>query len=160
MNVLIIVAIIFGGVLFALAFFTKRRFGVLGLALTAGATLSGLWANELTPYVQQAGLELVAPPLETVVAAGLILLPATALLFSGPTVHKFPQKVVGAALFALLALAFMLEPLGNALVLEGDGKTAFGYLTDYRGWIITAGILYALFDLLFVKTLKHDKEHH
>lgn len=159
MNVLIILAIIFG-VLFALAFLTKRRFGVLGLALTAGATLSGLWTSELTPYVQQAGLELVAPPLETVVAAILTLLPAVALLFSGPTIHKMPQKIFGAALFALLALAYMLEPLGDALILEGQGKVVFEYLTQYHVWIITVGILYALFDLLFVKTPKIDKEHH
>ncbi|RYZ86966.1 MAG: hypothetical protein EOO68_28220 [Moraxellaceae bacterium] len=158
MNVLIIIAIIFA-VLFALAFFAKRRFGVLGLALTAGATLSGLWANELTPYIRQAGLELVAPPLETVVAIVLILLPAVVLLFSGPKVHKLSQKVFSAALFALLALAYMVEPLESALILEGEAKMLFGYLNDYHGWIITAGIVYALFDLLFVKTPKIDKEH-
>ncbi len=158
MNVLIIIAIIFA-VLLALAFFTKRRFGVLGLALTAGATLSGLWANELTPYIRQAGLELVAPPLETVVAIVLILLPAVVLLFSGPKVHKLSQKVFSGALFALLALAYMVEPLGSALILEGEAKMLFDYLNDYHGWIITAGIVYALFDLLFVKTPKIDKEH-
>ncbi|RYX79201.1 hypothetical protein EON76_00575 [bacterium] len=158
MNALIILAIIFG-VLFTLVFVTKRRFGMLGLALTAGATLSGLWASDLTPYVQQAGLDLVAPPLETVISVVLILLPAVALLFSSPKVHKLRQKLISATLFALLALGFMQESLGTALVLEGQGKVVFGYLTQYHGWIITVGIVYALFDLLFVKTPKIDKEH-
>ena len=54
MNVVIVVSIILVA-LFALAFFTKRRFGVLGLALAAGAMLSELWAAELTPFVQKAG---------------------------------------------------------------------------------------------------------
>jgi hypothetical protein len=157
MNVVIIILILVA-LLFAVAFFTRRRFGVLGLALTAGAMLSGLWAQDLTPYIQQAGVELVAPPLQSVVAAIVILLPAIVLLFSGPTYHKMWQKVVGSGIFALLALAFLLEPLGGALVLDDNGQKVYSFLADNRTWIITGGILYALFDLLAVKTPKHTKE--
>ena len=148
-------------VLFALAFFTKRRFGLLGLALTAGATLSAMWAATLTPYIRQAGLDLVAPPLQSVVAAGIIVLPAVVLLFSGPMYTKVWQRVIGSALFALLAMALLFESLGSALVLQGEGQTVYALLGQYRTWIITAGILLALFDLLIVKAPKHvDKEKH
>ncbi len=159
MNVAIVLLILLT-VLFALTFFTKRRFGVLGLALTAGATLSGLWTPDVVPIVQQAGVELVAPPLSSVVAAAIILLPAVVLLFSGPTYSSKLQRAIGSLVFSLLALAFMLEPLGGALVLEGDGKRLFDILVEYRVWIITAGILLALADLLFVKTPKISKEKH
>ena len=159
MNVAIVLLILLA-VLFALTFFTKRRFGVLGLALTAGATLSGLWTPDVVPIVQQAGVELVAPPLSSVVAAAIILLPAVVLLFSGPTYSSRLQRAIGALVFSLLALTFMLEPLGGALVLEGDGKRLFDILVEYRVWIITAGILLALADLLFVKTPKISKEKH
>jgi hypothetical protein len=157
MNVIVIILILVA-LLFAAAFFTKRRFGVLGLALTAGATLSKLWATDLTPYVQNAGVKLIAPPLESVVAAVVILLPAIVLLFSGPTYHKLWQKIVGSAVFALLAIAFLLGPLGNALVLEGNGQTIYVFLVNNQTWIITGSILYALFDVLAVKTPKHKKE--
>lgn len=153
MNVAIVVVIVLA-VLFALAFFTKRRFGVLGLALTAGATLSTLWATELTPIVEKSGFMITAPPMETVVAVVVVLLPAVVLLFSGPTYHKLSQRVVGAAAFALLASAFLLEPLGNALVLTGDSQDVYTFLVDNRVYIITAGILFALFDLLTVKSAK------
>ena len=159
MNVAIVLLILLA-VLFALTFFTKRRFGVLGLALTAGATLSSLWTPDVVPIVQQAGVELVAPPLSSVVAAAIILLPAVVLLFSGPTYSSKLQRAIGSLVFSLLALAFMLEPLGGALVLEGDGKRLFDILVEYRVWIITAGILLALADLLFVKTPKISKEKH
>lgn len=159
MNVAIVLLILLT-VLFALTFFTKRRFGVLGLALTAGATLSGLWTPDVVPIVQQAGVELVAPPLSSVVAAAIILLPAVVLLFSGPTYSSKLQRAIGSLVFSLLALAFMLEPLEGALVLEGDGKRLFDILVEYRVWIITAGILLALADLLFVKTPKISKEKH
>lgn len=159
MNIVIIVLVLVA-LLFALAFFTRRRFGVLGLALAAGAMLSKTWAPELTPYVRQAGVQLVAPPLESVIAAALIVLPAVLLLFSGPTYHAMWQKVVGSAVFALLALSFLLEPLGGALVLTGDSQAVYAFLIDNRSWIITGGILYALVDLLMVHTPKRHKESH
>ena len=159
MNLVVIVLILIA-LLFCLAFFTKRRFGVLGLALAAGAMLSETWAPGLTPYVRDAGVQLVAPPLENVIAAALILLPAILLLFSGPTYHTLWQKFIGSAVFALLALSFLLEPLGGALVLTGDSRTAYDFLIQHRTWIITGGILYALVDLLMVKTPRHAKESH
>ena len=158
MNIVIVVLVILA-VLFTVAYFTKRRFGVLGLALTAGAMLSEMWAETVTPYIEQAGLEIVAPPLETVVASVLILLPAVLLLFSGPTYSKVIQRIIGAAAFALLAAAFLLVPLGGALVITGDGMRAYEFMTDNRSYIITAGIVFALIDLLMVKTPKaKDKE--
>ncbi len=157
MNVAIVVGIVIA-ILFAVAFFTKRRFGVLGLALTAGATLSTMWATELTPIVEKSGFIISAPPMETVVAGLVILLPAILLLFSGPTYSKMSQRVIGAAAFGLLAAAFLLEPLGDAMVLLGDSRQVYTFLADNRIVIITAGILFALFDLLAVKTpKKHDK---
>jgi len=159
MNLVVIVLILIA-LLFGLAFFTKRRFGVLGLALAAGAMLSETWAPGLTPYVRDAGVQLVAPPLENVIAAALILLPAILLLFSGPTYHMLWQKLIGSAVFALLALSFLLEPLGGALVLTGDSRTVYDFLIQHRTWIITGGILYALVDLLMVKTPRHTKESH
>lgn len=158
MNVVIIVLIIIAA-LFAVAFFTKRRFGVLGLALAAGAMLSDLWAAKATPLIEQAGLQIVAPPMETIVASCIVLLPAIVLLFNGPTYSKGVMRIIGAAAFGLLAAAFLLEPLGDALVITGDGEQIYTMLSDNRVYIITAGILFALFDLLTVKPSKHkDKE--
>src|SRR5664279_5672953 len=89
--------------LFATAYFTKRRFGVLGLALSAGAMLSMLWVGDLTPIIERAGVILIAPPLKSVVAAALILLPAIVLLASGPTYRDPIHRIIGAIAFAMLA---------------------------------------------------------
>ncbi len=156
MNVLIVVLVTVV-ILFALTFFTKRRFGVLGLALAAGFVLSGLWADTVTPLVTQAGLQVIAPPLNTIVATVLILAPAVLLLFSGPKYTAMSQRIIGAAAFALLALAFMVEPLESALVLEGDGKKYFDLLVVNRDYIITAGLIFALFDILTIKKPKPEK---
>ena len=150
------------GVLFFLAFLTKRRFGPLGLALAAGAMLSSLWAETLTPYVEQAGVQVDVPPLATLVAVGLVLLPAVLLLFSGPSYHKISLRVAGAICFSLLALALLLEPLGSALVLEGTNQQIYEVLSNNRVYIVTAGLVIAIVDLLSTRTSHHhtSSKHH
>lgn len=157
MNMVIILIIILA-MLFALTFFTKRRFGVLGLALAAGAVLSNFWATDLTPMVRQMGLETISPPLTSVVAAALVLLPALVLLFSGPSYTHMVERVIGSAAFALLALAFLLPTLGSALTLYGDSLKIYTFISDHRVWLVTLGLLFAIFDLLAVKTRRHREK--
>ncbi|MEO5950524.1 MAG: hypothetical protein ABIQ04_03690 [Candidatus Saccharimonadales bacterium] len=151
----VIIFIIIIAVLFATAYFTKRRFGVLGLALAAGGMLSTLWVGDLTPIIERAGVILIAPPLKSVVAASLILLPAVILLFSGPTYRQPLQRIIGAAAFAMLATALLLEPLGSALVIDGVGQQVYTFFVEYKIIIITAALILAIFDVLATKTPKH-----
>lgn len=147
------------GLLFATAYFTKRRFGVLGLALCAGSLLSVMWTAEAAEMIRGTGLQLVTPPLETVVAVSLVLLPALLLLFSGPSYSKLWQRVFGASAFALLATALLLVPLGDKLILDDTTQEYYETLVDNRNVIITAAVAYALFDILTLKTpKKKDKE--
>jgi hypothetical protein len=148
------------GLLFATAFLTKRRFGVLGLALTAGAMLSTLWVGDLTPIIANAGIILVKPPLQSVVAAFLILLPALLLLASGSTYKSGRQRFVGAAAFAILAIALLLEPLGSALVIDGIGRSVYDFFTRYRTIIITICLVLAVLDLLMTKTPKKARKEY
>src|SRR5664279_826134 len=124
----VVIFIILIASLFATAYFTKRRFGVLGLALSAGAMLSMLWVGDLTPIIERAGVILIAPPLKSVVAVALILLPAAVLLVRGPSYHDPVHRVIGAIAFALLATALLLEPLGSALVIEGPGQQVYDFV--------------------------------
>jgi len=81
MNVAIVFVVVLL-LLFGLAYFTKRRFGVLGLALAAGSMLSELWAAQLTPLVADAGLVVQNPPLITIVSVVLVRLTALLVLCS------------------------------------------------------------------------------
>lgn len=155
----VVIFLIIIAVLFAIAFFTKRRFGVLGLALAAGAMLSTLWVGDLTPIIAQAGFVLVRPPLESVVASLLTLVPAVLLLASGPTYSKASQRVIGALLFAVFATVLLLEPLGSALIIEGTGKDVYDFLVANRVMIITGCLIIAIADILFTKTPKIPAKH-
>lgn len=156
MNIVIILAVIIG-LLFAMTYFTKRRFGVLGLALCAGFLISEMWTGDVTPFIRGAGFELFTPPLSSVVAACLVLLPPVVLLINGPTYHRKMQRLIGAGVFALLATALLLGPLGKALTLDDTGQVVYDLLIQNRSLIITAGIGYALYDVLILRTPKRER---
>lgn len=155
----VIIFLIVIGLLFTVAFFTKRRIGVLGLALAAGAMLSDLWVGNLTPIIANAGVIIVKPPLSSLVSAGLILLPAILLLSSGLTYKATHHRIIGAAAFSILAAALLLGPLGSALVINGVGKSVYDFFIQYRAAIITICLAIAVFDLLITKTPRAHKEH-
>src|SRR5688572_28171944 len=133
--------IIMFALLFVMGFVTRRRFGVLGLALAAGSLLSANWSGTLTPFIEQQGFVLIAPPLAVVVQVALVLLPPLILLFSGPTYLGLWPRVFGALGFAVLAFVFIAEPLGSVLQLDPSGTTLFNWIDKYASIIIVCGMI-------------------
>jgi hypothetical protein len=157
MNALVVFVVLLA-VLFTLSYITKRRFGVLGLALCAGSLLSASWATALTPWIEQQGVVVVSPPLSAIVSALLIILPPLLLLFSGPTYASFLPRVAGSAAFAMLAFVFLLAPLGLALILDSTGLHIYNLLTKSSNVISMLGIVAALVDILMTRTPRHAKK--
>lgn len=141
---------VLGLVLFGLAFMTRRRFGVLGLALAAGSLLSSLWATSLVTMIESMNNNLSGIAVAGYVAAALVLLPAVLLLFSGPAYRGAHSRLTGALLFAVFALILVSAPLGSALVLDDMGRTIYDALQHYQTYIITVGVALAILDLLAV----------
>ncbi|MDB5167754.1 MAG: conserved rane protein of unknown function [Candidatus Saccharibacteria bacterium] len=146
-------------VLFVIAYISNRRFGIRGLALVSGAMISSLWVSDLTPLIAQAGLVLVQPPLETVVSVTLTLLPAMLLLSSGQQNKSTIRRILGALLFALLAVSLLLTPIGAALVVENPGDQLYMFMVQYRDAIITICLIAATIDLAFTKIPKIPTKH-
>lgn len=148
--------------LFIVMFFSKRRYGVMGLALAAGAMMSTLWVGDLTPLVAKAGVVIVQPPLESIVAAGLVLIPAGLLVFSGPSYHQKGGRAIGSFLFAVLAVLLLLDIMQSALVIDGVSKTVFAALQQYKPVGVTALLVIAVFDIWATRTPKpavHENRH-
>ncbi len=145
-------------ILFLVAFASKRRFGMLGLALAAGSVLSTLCADDLTVIVREFGAVLLSPPLGAVISAVLMLLPATILLMAGPKYKAVTHRTVGSLLFAVLGTALLLEPLGQALILQGPGRVLFNVTTLYQEYIISIGIFLAVIDLLITRSPNRHRD--
>lgn len=146
--------IVFAGIavlLFAGAFISKRRFGLLGLALTAGATLSTIWSYEAGLVVSATGLVPEGVITQAATQSLVVLLPAILLLFHGYAYKNVVSRVIGSLLFAILALAFLVEPIGYALPLDGVGNTVYSTIKQYKDVIISVGVILAVVDLFFTK---------
>ncbi len=154
----IVVFIIILVALFALPYVTKRRLGLLGLALAAGAMLSQLWVGDVTPIVASAGFILVKPPLESVVATIITLLPALILLPGAPAYSSTIHRIIGSATFALLAVTLLLVPLGSALVIEGTGKVVYDLLTTNQAAIVSICLALSILDLVTTKLSRRRKD--
>lgn len=149
--------------LFFASYITKRRFGILGLALAAGSLLSANWAGTLTPFLEGHGIYVTAPPLGSLVQIGLILAPPVLLLFGGPAYDKRMARAVGSLVFAILALTFLADILNSILVLASPGSTMLQFLHNYQSDIITAGLVLAITDMLFThkpNLRRHKKAEH
>lgn len=137
--------------LFVGAFISKRRFGLLGLALTAGATLSTIWSYDAGLVVSSTGLFPEGVITQAVTQSLVVLLPAILLLFHGYSYKNIISRCVGSLLFTVLALAFLVDPISFALPLEGTGAQVYETVRNYRDVIISAGVILAVVDLFFTK---------
>lgn len=158
---MVIPVIVFAGLailLFAGAFISKRRFGLLGLALTAGATLSTLWSYDAGLIVSGTGLLPDGVITQATTQSLVVLLPAILLLFHGYAYKNIISRIIGSLLFTVLALAFLIEPIGFALPLEGTGAQVYDTIRNYKDAIISVGVILAVVDLFFTKRApSHDK---
>jgi hypothetical protein len=145
--------------LFVSAFITKRRFGLLGLALAAGSILSGIWGYDAGLVASLFGIP--ANPLTVAaVSALLVLLPAAVLLFHGNKYKTLIGRVIGASLFTLLATAFLIEPLSHVLVPQGIGAEIYRWLLLNKNMIIGVGLIVAIIDLFLTKPAHLSSKHH
>lgn len=149
--------------LFFGAFISKRRFGLLGLALTAGATLSTIWSYNAGLVVAATGVVPDGVITQAIAQSLVVLLPAILLLFHGYSYKGVVGRIVGALLFTVLALAFLVEPLSYALPLDGTGGLVYSTIRQYKDIIISAGVIVAVIDLFFTKPAhlaeKSKKKH-
>lgn len=154
-----IICLAFAVLIFVASFITKRRFGLLGLALAAGSILSVIWGYDI-------GLEasVFGAPSGTmttaIVSCLIILFPAGILLFHGDKYKTLPGRIIGASLFTLLAFAFLIEPLSHAITPQGFGSEAFNWLVNNRNTIIGAGLVAAIVDLFLTKSAYFPSKHH
>lgn len=138
-------------ILFIGSFLSKRRFGLLGLALTAGATLSTIWSYDAGLIISSTGLVPVGPMTNAVALSLVVLLPAVVLLFHGYRYKAMFSRIIGSLLFTILALAFLLEPVGFALPLEGSSAYLYNQAVSYKEFVISIGVILAVIDLFFTK---------
>jgi len=156
--ILILIGII--AALFAGSFFSKRRFGVLGLGLAAGAVISPIWGENAGYIVSAAGIVPEGPLVNAIATSAIILIPAVLFMFNGYSYKHIVGRIIGSLLFALLATAFLVEPIGSVLTLTGPVGVAYQWIVSNRELIISVGVAFVIVDFLFARSVQKSEKKH
>lgn len=159
MNVVIILAVLMLA-LFAGAFVSKRRFGVLGLGLAAGAIISPIWGDTVGFLVSGTGLVTEGPLVNAIALSVLILIPAVLFMFHGYTYKHMFGRVIGSLLLTLLAAGFLIGPIGSVLTLTGPAGNVYQWVVSHHELIVSVGVVFAVVDFLLSKTAHQSEKRH
>jgi len=146
-------------VLFGASFMAKRRFGLLGLALASGSLLSGIWGYDAGLIASGLGFPQNATTTAVILSA-IVLLPAIILLFHGYVYKSMIGRLVGAAMFTILALALLITPLAHVLIPQGAGASIYNLLVNNKDFITGLGLIAAVVDLFFTKPVQSSDNKH
>lgn len=145
------VVLLFGGVavvVTALAFVLNRRFGVLALALAAGALLAELWVEWLAGVIGGLGVSSVAGLPNGVVATIILTVgPLVLLLITGPKGPGKLLRLISAVLVGVLAAAVLVRPLGKFMSLDAEAMKTYKLLSDWWYYVATVGLVVGLVDM-------------
>ena len=161
MTYLIVLGIYFAA-LAVVGVVSRRSLGMATLALAAGALLAQLWTDSLTPLVAQSGLVVVQPPLASIVAVLLTVVPAVLVMFRSPKALSMLHSVISSLVFAALAVMLTYPAFEKAVVLDEASQTGADQLLGYAPVIITTGIVLGLLEVLLHKKHPHgahDRKH-
>ena len=160
MSVLIVFMIIIG-VIFAAAFLSARRFGVLALGLAAGSVLASLWGDSLAIWMIKLDVDVSGVSMGAVSTAILQILPIVILVLSGPRYYSKFERILSALAIGVLTAAFLVQPLGKFMVLQSEAASAYNWLAGIWQYVVTVGLAMGIIDLFLLHSSKksHSKKH-
>ncbi len=148
-------------ILFLLAFITKRRFGVLGLALCAGSLLATALTADLAGLMTSQNISLQPLSDMTLASILLIMLPSLLLLFAGPKYVSRRGVIIGSLGYALLAILLLLGPLSQSLSFDTAARDMLQQVARYESTLIAIAVVFAVIDMWFthIPRLGKSKKH-
>jgi hypothetical protein len=157
MNPIVVLLIVIVA-LFVGSFLSKRRFGILGLGLAAGAVISPILSDNAGFMLSATGLIPEGPLINAIATSVLILLPAVLFMFHGPKHEHIVARLISSLLFMMLAIAFLIQPIGSALTFTGPVGNFYQWFVLHRNLIIGLGVALAVADQLIAKASKSEKK--
>lgn len=146
----VVILLLIGLILFGLSYIAKRRYGVLGLGLTAGLVLSQEVSKEVANFLQYVDFPVDPLPFVDAARVALILIPSLVMLFSGPRYTDQRYAVIGSALFAIYGVVLLLAPV-VANVQSADRIAIQPFISAVAAntsTIVAIGITAAVIDVL------------
>lgn len=158
MATLVLLAIV--AALFGLAFVTKRRFGILGLGLCAGALLASSLSGSSADLIDAQNIGLPGVSSEALAALILTMLPSLVLLLGGPRYATLLPALLGAVAYAVLGTMLLLGPLSGALPVDGTAQVVLNEIAGIESILISVTVLIAILDTLSIHGTTHVGKKH
>lgn len=156
-GLIIIVAVFL--IFFLLSFFTKRRFGLLGLGLAAGVLLNQLIGDIITPAVEALNVNFAPLSSHDVVTIVITVLPSLLLMIVGPTKNVKTYRIASSFIYALTATTLIAFPLTTAFPIEEPAvRNIVSFIDSSQLLILTFGIIIAIVDILSPRPEKVSKK--
>ena len=144
-----------------LAYLSKRRFGVLGLALCAGLVLSQQITRDTSNFLR--ATDVPVEPLAYQSAASIILslLPSLVLLIAGPQYLSKRSRIIGAVGYGLFGSLLLIGPLVSGLPsLDPALQPTLTAIAMNTSWLLATGIIVAVFDMFSASSPKKFSKKH
>ena len=101
-----------------------------------------------------AGLEISWLPAGVVASVILLVAPLVLLLISGPRYSGKFERIFSSLIVGIMVAVFLVEPLGQFLVLSGEALDAYRHLLDWWKYIMTTGLIIGVVDVFIMHTQK------
>jgi hypothetical protein len=146
--------------LFLLAFVTRRRFGILGLGLSAGALLASSFSRQLAAFFETNSIGIEGVSADILARCVLILLPSLLLLLGGPKYTKTIPRIAGSAGYAVMGTLLLFAPLSALIEINGSAtRSALQFVAEYQSGLIALGVAAAVVDTIMMHSPKLRKSH-
>ncbi|MFZ1812098.1 MAG: hypothetical protein WAU02_01065 [Candidatus Saccharimonadales bacterium] len=158
--ILVVVGIVFAA-LFVVAFMTKRRYGVLAMALAAGSVLSTTAGRIVADSFSANAITFEPYDTDVVVMVLLTLAPVMTMFISGPTYHSKRAALVGAMAIGVVSVCLLLGPLVATWPADSAvSRDVVNMLGKWRNPLIMVGLVAAIIDTFTIHNVtprKHAK---
>ncbi len=147
-------------ILFSIALLSRRRYGILGLSLSAGTLLSSTIARDTSTLMTNFEIPTGSIPYLTAAQILLILLPAFLLVLSGPSYPNRPRAVLGSICFTLLGTLLLLSPISAIVPYDDQSRELFALLSPYTNLAVATLVGISIVDtwVLYKSSQKASKK--
>jgi len=137
--------------LFILAFLSRRRFGYLGLGLTAGIILSGQSYDFLETFFSVFNEFYGDLSPSQITSILLCIVPSLILMLSGPKYHGTKMRLIGALMYLVMAAFAILPFIMSSLNLPNEVNN---FIMSSHTIVISIGIVISIIDCFLTRHQK------
>lgn len=133
---------------------SRRKFGIFILTLLAGLVMNDYWNKPIADFLTTASLNIPFATLSGIVGLVLICVPAVLVLGKGAKNENWITGIISSILTTGFLMLVILPSFSGVFTLDAISLDIAGTLLAWSDWIILAGFVFAILDILSFRLKK------